>query len=95
MRKRLFAFLGSLALLLGGGMLTGLGGSAFEAKAEAENIRDFGDEEDADRMELAVSLTGSSITSTSQSFNLSMQSVKIEAWNNSTRYNNVFARIVD
>ena len=36
MRKRLFAFLGSLALLLGGGMLTGLGGSAFEAKAEAQ-----------------------------------------------------------
>lgn len=95
MRKRVFAFFGALALLLGGGIANALAPSFTEVKAEGDAIRDFGDEEEADRMELAVSLTGSSITSTSQSFALSMQSVKIEAWNNSARLNNVFARIVD
>ena len=94
MKKRIFAFFGSLALTLGGG-IAALAPNAYEAKAESETIRDFGTEEEVSREELAVSLTGSSITSTSQSLALSMSATMIEAFTNGSRYNNVFVRITD
>lgn len=94
MKKRIFAFFGSLGLALGGGVAA-LAPNAPEAKAESETARDFGTEEEVSREELAVSLTGSSLTSTSQSLALSMSATRIEAFSNSTRYNNVFVRITD
>lgn len=94
MKKRIFAFFGSLALALGGG-IAALAPTALEAKAESETTKDFGAEEEVSREELAVSLTGSSMTSTSQSLALSMSATMIEAFSNGSRYNNVFVRITD
>lgn len=94
MKKSLFAFFVSLSLALAGVSSLSKAGS-LPVKAESEEAPRFENEVEADRNELAFTLTGSSLTPCSQSFTLSMQSVKIEAYNNSTRYNNVFVRIDD
>ena len=94
MKKSLFAFFASLSLALAGASAFSKAGS-FSVKAESESAPRFENEVEADRNELAFTLTSSSLTPCSQSFTLSMQSVKIEAYNNSTRYNNVFVRIDD
>ncbi len=95
MKRKILAFSFALTLL-------GIGTVCFsqspinEAKAEsASSTSIFEGETEVDRSELAFTLTGSSITGTAQSFSLTMQSVKIEAWNNGTRYNDVFSRIDD
>ncbi len=94
MKKSLFAFFASLSLALAGASAFSKAGF-FSVKAESESAPRFENEVEADRNELAFTLTSSSLTPCSQSFTLSMQSVKIEAYNNSTRYNNVFVRIDD
>ena len=92
MKKRLFAFLGSCALLFGG--LLGI--------ASSNAVATYADEESSstsenlvDGNEFSISVSASALTETSQSFSCTLSSVKIDAWNNSTRYNNVFSRIID
>ncbi len=93
MTKRSLAFFAVLALF-GIGSAAVSQSNAFSVSAEGESSR-FEGETEVDRSELAFTLTGSSITGTAQSFSLSMQSVKIEAWNNGNRYNDVFSTIED
>ncbi len=92
MKKRLFAFLGSCVLLLGG--LVGIANSNAVA-THADEGDSYADEKLVDGSEFSVSISASALTETSQSFSCTLSSVKIDAWNNSTRYNNVFSRIID
>ncbi len=88
----ILAFLAAFSLL-------GTGSLSFNkaTKLSAANNADssFADEVEVDRSELSFTLTSSSVTETAQSLSLSMQSVKIEAWNNGNRYNDVFSVIDD
>ena len=93
MKKRSLAFFAVLALFGIGSAAVGQS-NVFGVSAEGESSR-FEGETEVDRSELAFTLTGSSITETAQSFSLTMQSVKIEAWNNGNRYNDVFSLIDD
>ncbi len=92
MKKGLFAFLGSCALLFGG--LIGIASSNVVA-TYAEEDSPYGNETLVDGNEFSISVSASALTETSQSFSCTLSSVKIDAWNNSTRYNNVFSRIID
>ncbi len=94
MRKRSLAFFAILALFGIGSAAISQSNALGVSAAEDASPR-FEGETEVDRSELAFTLTGSSLTDTAQSFSLTMQSVKIEAWNNGNRYNDVFSVIDD
>lgn len=92
MSETILAFLSAFALL-GTGTLS-LSNTTNQLNANQASVS-FANETEVDRSELSFTLTGSSITDTAQSLSLSMQSVKVEAWNNGNRYNDVFSVIDD
>ncbi len=93
MKKRLFAFLGSCALLLGG--ILGIANSSAVALRAEGSSDPFPNETLVDGSDFSVTVNSSALTDTSQSFSCTVSSVKIDAWNNSNRLNNVFSRIID
>lgn len=93
MKKGLLAFLGSFALLFGG--ILGVASSPAVATYAEESSDPYENETFVDGSQFSINISSSAQTETSQSFSCTLSSVKIDAYNNSVRYNNVFSRIVD
>ncbi len=95
MKKRFFGFLSLLSVLCAG-VISAIQSDPIVTNAEsAPTSFSFEGETDADRSELSFTLTGSSLSETSQSFSLTIKSAKTETWSNGARYNDVFSRIDD
>lgn len=81
--------LGLFSLVLAGGAIS-LTQKSTSVAAEDASWSPNADEKEAERKELAVTATSSTLTHTTQSISVTFRSKKVEAWANGARYSNVF-----